>query len=53
VQQDEVIAALEQGKASEFSWPSAAAFFNTEPPAPTGEIPRPPMPVGTASPGIK
>ena len=28
-QQDEVIAALEQGKASEFSWPSAAAFFNT------------------------
>src|SRR6202047_4973392 len=26
-QQDEVIAALEQGKASEFSWPSAAAFF--------------------------
>src|SRR5438132_11346490 len=27
-QQDEVIAALEQGKASEFSWPSAAAFFN-------------------------
>ena len=28
-QQDEVIAALEQSKASEFSWPSAAAFFNT------------------------
>src|SRR5262249_28754729 len=28
-QQDEVIAALEQGKASEFSWPSPAAFFNT------------------------
>jgi Gluconate 2-dehydrogenase subunit 3 len=28
-QQDEVIAAFEQGKASEFSWPSAAAFFNT------------------------
>jgi gluconate 2-dehydrogenase gamma chain len=28
-QQDEVIAALEQGKASEFSWPSATAFFNT------------------------
>jgi gluconate 2-dehydrogenase gamma chain len=28
-QQDEVITALEQGKASEFSWPSAAAFFNT------------------------
>ena len=27
--QDEVITALEQGKASEFSWPSAAAFFNT------------------------
>jgi len=29
VQQDEVIAALEQGKASDFSWPSTAAFFNT------------------------
>ena len=28
-QQDEVIAALEQGKASEFTWPPAAAFFNT------------------------
>jgi gluconate 2-dehydrogenase gamma chain len=28
-QQDEVIAALEQGKASEFLWPSAVAFFNT------------------------
>jgi gluconate 2-dehydrogenase gamma chain len=28
-QQDEVIATLEQGKASEFSWPSAVAFFNT------------------------
>jgi len=28
-QQDEVIAALEQGKASDFSWPSAVAFFNT------------------------
>jgi gluconate 2-dehydrogenase gamma chain len=28
-QQDEVIAALEHGKASDFSWPSAAAFFNT------------------------
>jgi gluconate 2-dehydrogenase gamma chain len=28
-QQDEVIAALEQGKANEFLWPSAAAFFNT------------------------
>jgi gluconate 2-dehydrogenase gamma chain len=28
-QQDEVIAMLEQGKASEFSWPSAVAFFNT------------------------
>jgi gluconate 2-dehydrogenase gamma chain len=28
-QQDEVITALEQGKASEFSWPSAVAFFNT------------------------
>ena len=28
-QQDEVIVALEQGKASEFSWPTAAAFFNT------------------------
>jgi gluconate 2-dehydrogenase gamma chain len=27
--QDEVIMALEQGKASEFSWPSAQAFFNT------------------------
>jgi len=28
-QQDEVITALEQGKASEFSWPSAVAFFTT------------------------
>jgi gluconate 2-dehydrogenase gamma chain len=28
-QQDEVIATLEQGKGSEFSWPSAVAFFNT------------------------
>jgi gluconate 2-dehydrogenase gamma chain len=28
-QQDEVIAALEQGKASGFVWPSAQAFFNT------------------------
>jgi gluconate 2-dehydrogenase gamma chain len=28
-QQDEVIAALEQGKASEFSWPTAVAFFTT------------------------
>jgi gluconate 2-dehydrogenase gamma chain len=28
-QQDAVIAALEQGKASEFTWPSAVAFFNT------------------------
>ena len=28
-QQDEVITALEQGKASEFTWPSAVAFFNT------------------------
>jgi gluconate 2-dehydrogenase gamma chain len=28
-QQDEVIAMLEQGKASESSWPSAVAFFNT------------------------
>ena len=28
-QQDEVITALEQGKASEFTWPSAPAFFNT------------------------
>src|SRR5262245_50342300 len=28
-QQDEVIAALEQGKASGFTWPSAQAFFNT------------------------
>jgi gluconate 2-dehydrogenase gamma chain len=28
-QQDEVIAALEQGKASEFAYPSAPAFFNT------------------------
>ena len=27
--QDAVIAALEQGKATEFSWPSAQAFFNT------------------------
>jgi gluconate 2-dehydrogenase gamma chain len=27
--QDEVITALEQGKASEFSWPTAQAFFNT------------------------
>jgi gluconate 2-dehydrogenase gamma chain len=29
VQQDEVIGALEQGKASEFEFPSAQAFFNT------------------------
>jgi gluconate 2-dehydrogenase gamma chain len=28
-QQDEVIGALEQGKAGEFSWPTAQAFFNT------------------------
>ncbi|HEX4554000.1 MAG TPA: gluconate 2-dehydrogenase subunit 3 family protein [Xanthobacteraceae bacterium] len=28
-QQDELITALEQGKASGFSWPSAQAFFNT------------------------
>jgi len=28
-QQDEVIAALEQGKADGFTWPSAQAFFNT------------------------
>jgi len=28
-QQDEVITALEQGKASGFSWPSPQAFFNT------------------------
>ena len=28
-QQDEVILALEQGKASEFTWPSQQAFFNT------------------------
>jgi gluconate 2-dehydrogenase gamma chain len=28
-QQDEVIAALEQGKAGGFTWPSAQAFFNT------------------------
>jgi gluconate 2-dehydrogenase gamma chain len=28
-QQDETIAALEAGKASEFAWPSAPAFFNT------------------------
>src|SRR5712691_5031524 len=27
--QDAVIAALEQGKAAEFTWPSAQAFFNT------------------------
>jgi len=27
--QDAVITALEQGKASEFAWPSAQAFFNT------------------------
>ena len=27
--QDEVITALEQGKATGFSWPSAVAFFNT------------------------
>jgi gluconate 2-dehydrogenase gamma chain len=27
--QDAVIAALEEGKATEFSWPSAQAFFNT------------------------
>jgi gluconate 2-dehydrogenase gamma chain len=28
-QQDEVIGALEQGKASEFTWPSQQQFFNT------------------------
>ena len=28
-QQDEVIAALEEGKATEFTWPTAQAFFNT------------------------
>jgi gluconate 2-dehydrogenase gamma chain len=28
-QQDEAIMALEQGKASEFTWPSQQAFFNT------------------------
>jgi gluconate 2-dehydrogenase gamma chain len=28
-QQDEVVGALEQGKASEFTWPSQQAFFNT------------------------
>jgi gluconate 2-dehydrogenase gamma chain len=28
-QQDEVITALEQGKAANFGWPSAQAFFNT------------------------
>jgi len=28
-QQDEVIRALETGKASEFNWPTAQAFFNT------------------------
>ncbi len=28
-QQDEVITALETGKATEFTWPSAQAFFNT------------------------
>ena len=28
-QQDEVITALEQGKASEFTYPTAQAFFNT------------------------
>jgi gluconate 2-dehydrogenase gamma chain len=28
-QQDEVVTALESGKASEFSWPAATAFFNT------------------------
>ena len=28
-QQDEVITALEAGKATEFTWPSAEAFFNT------------------------
>jgi gluconate 2-dehydrogenase gamma chain len=27
-QQDEVITALEQGKASEFTWPTQQAFFN-------------------------
>jgi gluconate 2-dehydrogenase gamma chain len=27
--QDAVIAALEQGKAPEFTWPNAQAFFNT------------------------
>src|SRR5437762_9649525 len=28
-QQDEVITTLEQGKAAEFTWPTAQAFFNT------------------------
>lgn len=28
-QQDQVVTALEQGKAPEFTWPSAQAFFNT------------------------
>lgn len=28
-QQDEVLTALDEGKASEFTWPSAQAFFNT------------------------
>lgn len=28
-QQDEVITAIEQGKATEFTWPSPQAFFNT------------------------
>jgi gluconate 2-dehydrogenase gamma chain len=28
-QQDEVITAIEQGKAPSFTWPSAQAFFNT------------------------
>ena len=27
--QDEVIMALEEGKATEFTWPTAQAFFNT------------------------
>ena len=27
--QDEVITALEEGKATEFTWPAAQAFFNT------------------------
>src|SRR5262249_62312348 len=41
-QQDEVIAALEQGKAREFSWPSAAPLFHTVRTHPLGRLFRDP-----------